>query len=808
MALMQSTSGAMGRPAIGLPYSMPVGHVSCRPELASAARAVTLRPSCQTAARVVPPGASATPWELCSVGSDVQPALPVTPRTPSTAPTADVSPCLRVSSNSLPWGFAGERDNPSTVRRQTSTLERSMTPSYPVRSFSAVAPGTPTQAVCWSGQPLPVAQSQRTASPAGEVQVQVEVVCSPRPPCQAHSRVGHHDWQSVASDASLATGPGHRASVDSLPYDGSPVSSVATRALYSDSSKDSAGVLAGTSWRSMGTGRSCTGHASQPPASAGEVVRHGSSVSAGPSVERQGSLASLVDEDLDAARSPSIEDPKESMKVLWSARRVFRRSEGLDSSTSMNEEIEAISSPDEPQASMKLLWRDGQTERLFEGTGSSSSSNAEPPLDVPAKTRPRSVPRLMNLRKALYGDSKQTKQDTPSSGGLSSRASLQCQRITGSLGACGSSLGRQKAPSSARAAESGSMGSNRAAGFYSPRRQTVGRPMPWEESTRPTDLATAACAAVAAVAAATSSTTPSTARSSLTPRGGGKGRVCTSPPGHSGSCGPVHTLQRAAVRGLPGSPRHRHGSMQDAGSQDKTRGSSLSPVRCRQRATTVTTSNRLQVRCTRPREFAEPLSCDPPKAPKMVPRILQLGQPAQQQKQQQEQQQQQYQSQCDATASAASEQVHRMAPWSIQLGQPHRQLSLGPLLLGPFNCGFSQQDSDGVSDPNKPSEQRRPSPRCHTSPALRPAPMQAMPGTFGWVPPRKSSGGASPGTVRLKERCASVISKCTGNELEPTCGKSDIPAAVVPVPLHGLPGEPSVQDMQKLLLRRRTLGGA
>merc|ERR1719410_2983935 len=108
---------------------------------------------------------------------------------------------------------------------------------------------------------------------------------------------------------------------------------------------------------------------------------------------------------------------------------------------------------------MKLLWRDRRTEQLLEGTGSSSSSDAEPVLDAPAPTRPCSVPRLMNLRKALYRDSVQTKQDAPSiSGGLSSRASLQSQRITGSPGACGSSAGRQKAPSSARAADSGATG--------------------------------------------------------------------------------------------------------------------------------------------------------------------------------------------------------------------------------------------------------------------------------------------------------------------------------------------------------------
>jgi len=795
MALMQSKSGAMSRPVSGLPYPMPMGHNSCRPERASATR-VSLRPACQAAARIVPPGATPVPWELCSVGSDVQPALPVTPRTPTPTPTADVSPCIRVSSNGLPWGFAGERDNQTTVVRQISTVERSMTPSYPVRSYSAAGPSrpsTPTQALCWPGQLLQVAHSQRTASPTREVQPQVVTSCSPKPLCQAHSRVGHDGWQGVASDASLATGPGHRASVDSLPFDGSPVSSVATHALHSDTSKESAGAAG--AWRSMGTGQSCTGHASRHPASTQGTLWHGRSASAGPSEERRASSASLVDKELDTAPSPSIEDPKESMKVLWSARRVFRRHEGLDSS-SMTEEIEAISSPEEPQASMKLLWRDRRTEELLEGTGSSSSSNAEPVLDAPARTRPHSVPRLMNLRKALYRDSVQAKQDVPStSGGFSSRASLQSQRITGSLGACGSSA-RQKAPSSARAADLGMVGNSRSGGFYSPRRPTVGRPMPWEEGAKPTDLATAASAAAtaAAIAVATASATPSTARSSITPRGAGKGRICTSP---HGSWGPVHTLQRAAARGLPGSPRHRQGRMQDNGRQDETRGSSVSPVRRRPHTISVPASNRKQVRCTRPREFNEPVLSDPPKAPKMVPRVLQLGQPPQQQKQQQEQQQQCH-LQFDAAAHTTFEQAHRMVPRSFQLGQP----SPGPV-VGP------QQDSpDGVADLNRPSEQRRPSPRYHTSPALRPAPMQAMPGTFGWVPPRKSSGGASPGTVRLKDRCASVISKCSSNELEPTCPKADIPAAMVPVPLHALPRDTSNQDMQKLLVKRRTLGGA
>jgi len=794
----------MSRPASGLPYSMPTGHTPCRLEQASAARAVTLRPSCQPATRISPPGASPVPWELCSVGSDVQPAFPVTPRTPSSAPTTDVSPCVRVSdrmpiasvsSNSLPWGFSSERENQATVVRQTSAVDTSMTPSYPVRSFSAAGPSTPTQALCWSGQLLQTAQSHRPASPTGEIQVQVEVVasCSPRPSCQVHSRVPNDGWQSVASDASLAAGPGHRASVDSLPYDCSPVSSVATRALRSDTSKDSAGA----SLQSVGTGQSTTGH--------------GSSGSAGPSEERparptqttptrlnkansrRGSAASLVDQELDTAPSPSIEDPKESMKVLWSARRVFRRHEGLDSSTSMNEEIEAISSPDEPQASMKLLWRDRRIEQLLEGTGRSSSSNAEPVLDAPARTRPCSVPRLGNLRKALYRDSVQTKQYAPSSsGGFSSRASLQSQRITGSLDACGSIASRQKAHSSARAADLGMMGNIRCGSVYSPRRHIVGRPMPWEEGMRPTDLATAAsvAAAAAAIAVATASTAPSTARSSITPRGGGKGRTGTSPHGTSG---PVHTLQRATARGLPGSPGHRQAWMEDIGRPERTRGSSLSPVRCRPHATPVLASSRLQVRCTGLQEFPEQLQSDPPKAPKMVPRVLQLGQPAQQ-KQQQQQQQQQF----DASAGTTFEQV-RLVPRSFQLGQPP---------LGPFVGGCPQQEFDGASDLNRPSEQRRPSPRCHTSPALRPAPMQATPGTFGWVQPRKSSGGASPGTVRLRDRCSSAHSQCSGNELEPACLKGDIPVAMVPVPRHTLPGDPSNQDMQKLLFKRRSLGGA
>merc|ERR1740123_186904 len=100
-----------------------------------------------------------------------------------------------------------------------------------------------------------------------------------------------------------------------------------------------------------------------------------------------------------------------------------------------------------------------------------------------------------------------------------------------------------------------------------------------------------------------------------------------------------------------------------------------------------------------------------------------------------------------------------MAPLLFQLGQP----SLGSSAGG----GPQQDSSEGDADLNRPSEQRRPSPRFHTSPALRPAPMQAVPGTFGWVPPRKSSGGASPGTVRLRDRCSSAHSQCSGNELEP-----------------------------------------